>query len=82
MLPVPPAVVQGNTGHLPDAAPLQGMLNRGNRVVVAAHARMTNGDVAELNRGDPTSPLQARDVVVPCNGCLASLTVELKSGAG
>jgi hypothetical protein len=37
---------------------------------------MTNGDVADFNRGDPAPPLQARDVVIPSNGCLASLTVE------
>ena len=73
---------------LPNAAPLTGMekarsyaiVNQSNKVIVAAHARMTNGDVRDLTAGEPLRPGLGGDIAVPSDDCLQSLTVSLKSG--
>jgi hypothetical protein len=73
---------------LPNAAPLATMqqahsyaiVNRSDQTIVKAHARMTNGHQRDLAWNEPLPPNQGRDVAVPSNDCLASLTVSLQSG--
>ena len=81
------ALAQDSNSHLPHAAPLTmerarsySLLNRSSDVIVAAHARMTNGDERDLTWNEPLRPQQGRNLAVSSNDCLAELTVRFKSG--
>ena len=81
-----PASAQQNT-KVPNAVPLSterarsySIVNRSNQIIVAAHARMTNGDQRDLTWDKPIRPQQARDVAMPSRDCLAELTVKFQSG--
>lgn len=56
------------------------IVNRSSQLIVAAHAKMTNGDQRDLTWDKPIRPQQARDVAMPSRDCLAELTVKFKSG--
>lgn len=79
---------QNKTGNLPNSAPLKtmeqahsyGLINHSKQAIISANARMTNGNVRALTWDKPILPDQGRNVAVPSNDCLASLTVHLKSG--
>ena len=82
------ALAQDSDSRLPHAAPLHTMerarsyslLNRSSDVIVAAHARMTNGDERDLTWNEPLRPEQGRTLALPSTDCLAELTVRFKSG--
>jgi len=56
------------------------LMNRSKETIVAAHARMTNNQERDLDWDQPVRPNQARNVAVPSEDCLASLTIKLESG--
>jgi hypothetical protein len=81
-----PASAQQKTG-VPNSVPLSterarsySIVNRSSQIIVAAHARMTNGDQRDLTWDKPIRPQQARDVAMPSSDCLAELTVRFQSG--
>lgn len=87
--PVLPARAQDNTnaGHVPNSVPLSterarsySIVNRSSQTIVAAHARMTNGDERDLTWDKPIRPQQGRDVAMPSHDCLAMLTMKFQSG--
>lgn len=71
-----------------NAAPLKTMerarsyaiTNRSSDTIVSAEATMTNGDRRSLTWNEPLPPEQVRNIAVPSQDCLASMTVRLKSG--
>jgi hypothetical protein len=84
-----PATAQDttNAGHVPNSVPLSterarsySILNRSSHPIVAAHARMTNGDERDLTWDKPIRPRQGRNVAMPSRDCLAELTVRFQSG--
>lgn len=85
---VPAALAQGNKASAPNAAPLSTMekarsyaiTNQSDETIVAAHARMTNGDERDLTWNEPLSPQHGRNIALPSNDCLARLTVKFQSG--
>jgi len=84
---VAPAGAQDKSSHTPNSVPLSterarsySLLNHSNRTIVAAHARMTNGDQRDLTWDQPIRPQQARNVAIPSEDCLAELTVKFQSG--
>jgi hypothetical protein len=56
------------------------LLNRSSQVIVAAHARMTNGSERDLTWDKPIRQQQGRDIAIPGNDCLSVLTVKFSSG--
>lgn len=76
------------SGHLPNAAPLQSMqrahsyslVNQSNQTIVSATMRMTNNDQRNLTWNQPVRPHQGRDIAVPANDCLSVVTVKFQSG--
>ena len=73
--------------RVPNSVPLSterarsySIVNRSSHLIVAAHARMTNGDQRDLTWDQPIRPQQARDVAMPSGDCLAELTVRFQSG--
>jgi hypothetical protein len=83
---VSPAIGQ-DSAKVPNAVPLSterarsySIVNRSNHTIVAAHARMTNGDQRDLTWDQPIRPQQARDVAMPSQDCLAQLTVRFQTG--
>ena len=85
---VPAALAQGDKASAPNAAPLSTMekarsyavTNQSDETIVAAHARMTNGDERDLTWNEPLSPRHGRNIALPSNDCLARLTVKFQSG--
>jgi hypothetical protein len=55
------------------------LTNRSGDVITAAEAKMTDGKRRVLTYA-PVQPNQAREIVVPRQECLASLTVRLNNG--
>ncbi len=81
-----PATGQQGT-RVPNSVPLSterarsySIANRSSDIIVAAHARMTNGQQRDLTWDKPIRPQQARDVAMPSGDCLAELTVRFQSG--
>jgi hypothetical protein len=73
--------------NVPNSVPLSterarsySIVNRSRQIIVAAHARMTNGEQRDLTWDKPIRPQQARDVAMPSGDCLAELTVRFQSG--
>jgi hypothetical protein len=85
---VPAAWAQGDKAVAPNGAPLTTMeqarsyavTNQSDETIVAAHARMTNGDERDIIWNEPLSPRHGRNVAVPSGDCLARLTVKFQSG--